>query len=339
MKTKTIPLGQSLGLAISHDLTQISPSQGFKGARFKKGHVVTEKDLEILRSMGRENLTVLELELGEVHEDDAAIRLAKAITGQNLEVRGPGEGKCSLIAGCDGLLDLNPESINLINQDRQWIIATLSNHIPIKKGENVASFRVLPLVVKEEQVRRAEELARPISILPYSPKKVALVTTGRELAEGRIKDGFQPMLEGKIAPFGGTLTSHTIVTDDRETIGRAIDQAIESGADIVVCTGGMSVDADDVTPSAIFDRTDQVIVKGLPLLPGCHFMMALKGSIIVLGVPAGAVFEPLTSLDIMLPRIFSGNLPSEEEIRGWGVGGLCRRCSVCNFPSCSFASR
>ncbi|NCC97268.1 MAG: molybdopterin-binding protein, partial [Synergistales bacterium] len=194
MKTKTVPVAQSLGMALSHDLTQISPSQGFKGARFKKGHVVREEDLETLRSMGRENLTVLELEDNEVHEDDAAIRLAEAITGKNLEVRGPGEGKCSLVASCDGLLDLDPNSVDMINQDRQWIMATVSNHVPVTKGEMVASFRVLPLAVTEAQVKRAEELARPISIVPYRDRKVALISTGRELAEGRIKDSFRPML-------------------------------------------------------------------------------------------------------------------------------------------------
>nr|WP_321502852.1 molybdopterin-binding protein [uncultured Dethiosulfovibrio sp.] len=339
MKTKTVPLDRSLGLALSHDLTLISPLEGFKGPKFKKGHVIEEKDLPVLRSMGRENLTVLELEENEVHEDDAAVRLAKAITGGNLEVRGPGEGKCSLIARCNGLLDLDPDSINLINQDRNWIVATLSNNIPVKKGENVASFRVLPLAVKEEQVKRAEELARPISILPYDPKKVALVTTGKELAEGRVKDAFRPMLEGKIAPYGGSLVHHSIVTDERERIGEAIEQAIGSGANLVVCTGGMSVDADDVTSSAIMDKTDQVVLRGIPLLPGCHFMLATKGPVTLLGVPAGAVFEPLTSLDILLPRIFAGKYPDDDQVRSWGVGGLCRHCPVCNFPCCSFASR
>ena len=339
MKTKTVPVAQSLGMALSHDLTQISPSQGFKGARFKKGHVVREEDLETLRSMGRENLTVLELEDNEVHEDDAAVRLAKAITGKNLEVRGPGEGKCSLVASCDGMLDLDPNSIDMINQDRQWIIATVSNHVPVTKGEIVTSFRVLPLAVTEAQVKRAEELARPISIVPYRDRKVALISTGRELAEGRIKDSFRPMLEGKISTYGGTIVHHRVVTDDRDKIGAAIDQALDEGADLIVCTGGMSVDADDVTSSAIRDRTDQVILKGIPILPGCHFMIATKGPATVLGVPAGAVFEPLTSLDIILPRIFADMIPREEEVRGWGVGGLCRHCPVCIFPRCSFASR
>lgn len=298
-----------------------------------------QDDLDILRSMGRQNLTVLDLDENEVHEDDAAIRLAKTITGKNLEIRGPGEGKCSLLATCDGVLDLDPGSIDMINQDRQWIIATVSNHVPVFKGEVVASFRVLPLAVTEEQVKRAEDMARPISIAPYRAKRVALVSTGRELADGSIKDSFRPMLEKKVSPYGGTLVHHSIATDDRETIETAIDRALEEGADLIVCTGGMSVDADDVTSSAIRNRMDQVILKGIPILPGCHFMIATKGKATVLGVPAGAVFEPLTSLDIVLPRIFADMVPREEEVRGWGVGGLCRHCSVCNFPRCSFASR
>ncbi len=339
MKTKTVPIDDAIGLPLSHDLTKISVEEGFKGARFKKGHILEISDLEILRSMGRHTLTVLELEENEVHEDDASMRLADIMKGENVKIQGPGEGKCSLIATSSGLLDLNPESIGEINGDPQWAIATLPLHVPVSPGEIVASFRVLPLVISEPQMRTAEKAAAPISVLPYTPKSVALINTGRELAEGRIKDSFAPKLEEKIKPYGGTLTAKTVVTDDKEAIVAAIDQMMDRGAEIVICTGGMSVDADDITSSAIRSASTEILFKGIPILPGCHLMLAKKGKVPIIGVPAGAVFEPLSSLDLILPRIFAGALPTSTETRKWGVGGLCRRCKICNFPNCGFAAR
>lgn len=339
MKTKTVPLDQALGLPLSHDLTKISVEEGFKGARFKKGHILQPSDLPVLRSMGRHSLTVLELEEGEVHEDDASMRLARLLKGQGLELQGPGEGKCSLAAATPGLLDLDPQSVDGINKDQQWVMATLPNHVPVNRGEVVASFRVIPLAVSEAQVKAAESSARPISILPYRPKTVGLVTTGRELAEGLVKDSFAPKLESKIKPYGGTLKEKTVAPDDVEAITQAMGRMADLGIQVIVCTGGMSVDADDVTPEAIRNFGATVIFKGIPVLPGCHLMLAKKGETVILGVPAGAVFEPFTSLDLILPGVFAGLLPTREETAKWGVGGLCRHCRVCNFPNCGFAAR
>lgn len=339
MKKKNLPLEEAIGHPLSHDLTQISPQRGFKGARFKKGHVVEESDLEILRSMGRAHLTVLELEPQEVHEDDASVRLSRMLTGDGVSTSGPSEGKCTLKAERDGLLHFDTDGINGINLDPSWIVSTLPVNVPVKRGEIVAGFRVLPLAVDEEQVKRAEEIASPISVIPFYPLKLGLVTTGKELAEGRIKDSFRPKLEVKIAEYGGTIIEQTVVPDEKEVIVQAINHMVDIGAEAIICTGGMSVDADDVTSSAIKTTTGETIFKGIPVLPGCHIMLARKGGLPVLGVPAGAVFETWTSLDLLLPRVFAGILPSFEETRRWGVGGLCRHCEICNFPNCGFASR
>ncbi len=322
MKTKTLTLEEALGLPLSHDLTQISPEKGFKGARFKKGHLLTAEDLQTLRSMGKEHLTVLELEEGDVHEDDAALRLGKVLQGPGTELQGPGEGKCSLLASHPGVFLMDSQGITGINQDPQWVVATLPPCTPVQSGDVVGAFRVLPLVVKEEQVERAVALGKPFSVVPYRSMKVGLVTTGRELAEGRIKDAFRPKLEEKIAPYGSILVAQAIVSDEKEFILNAIDSMMEKGADMVVCTGGMSVDADDVTSSAIRERTTEIFFKGLPVLPGCHLMAGRNDQAYILGVPAGAVFKPWTSLDLLLPRLFADVPPAFEETRAWGVGGL-----------------
>lgn len=339
MKTKTLPIEESVGLPLSHDLTLISPEKGFKGARFKKGHIVKTEDLPVLRSMGRANLTILELEQDEVHEDDAALRLSKVLAGANVTVKGPGEGKCSLFASCNGLLQIDKDSINAINLDQDWIIATLPDGVPVKEGENLAGFRVLPLAVRENQVKLAEEAGSPISVLPFRKMKIGLITTGRELAEGNVKDAFCPKLEKKLKTYGSSILKQVIVSDEEDLILAEIDKMLEEKVDMIICTGGMSVDADDVTTSSIRARASEILFKGIPILPGCHIMLARSGKIPVLGVPAGAVFEVWTSLDLILPRVLAGIYPTFEETRKWGVGGLCRKCDNCNFPNCGFAAR
>lgn len=339
MKFTVLALEEALGLPLAHDLTQIDVEKGYKGARFRRGHIVTEADLETLRSMGREHLTLMELGPDEVHEDDAALRLAPVVAGRGVEVRGPREGKCVLIATGDGLLEYDEQAVQSLNGQGQWIFATLPRHSPVRRGEQVAAFRILPLCVVDDEIRRAERTGRPIDVLPFRPLEVGLVTTGREIAQGRIKDAFGPKLERKVTALGGSLRGQRIVTDDRELIAEAIGAFIDEGVDLVVCTGGMSVDADDLTPEAIRSVADEVLFRGVPALPGSMLMLAAKGTAFVVGAPACVVHDERTTLDPLLQLLFAGVPPTEREIRLWGVGGLCRHCPVCVYPDCSFAAR
>ena len=371
MKFTVLALEEALGLPLAHDLTQIDVEKGYKGARFRRGHIVTEADLETLRSMGREHLTLMELGPDEVHEDDAALRLAPVVAGRGVEVRGPREGKCVLIATGEGrivktgpagpaphpprggggaprhppppprrgVLHYDARPLQSLNGQGQWIFATLPRHSPVRRGEQVAAFRILPLCVVDDEIRRAERTGRPIDVLPFRPLEVGLVTTGREIAQGRIKDAFGPKLERKVTALGGSLRGQRIVTDDRELIAEAIGAFIDEGVDLVVCTGGMSVDADDLTPEAIRSVADEVLFRGVPALPGSMLMLAAKGTAFVVGAPACVVHDERTTLDPLLQLLFAGVPPTEREIRLWGVGGLCRHCPVCVYPDCSFAAR
>lgn len=339
MKFTVLALEEALGLPLAHDLTQIDVEKGYKGARFRRGHIVTEADLETLRSMGREHLTLMELGPDEVHEDDAALRLAPVVTGRGVEVRGPREGKCVLVATGDGLLEYDEKTVESLNGQGQWIFATLPRHSPVRRGEQVAAFRILPLCVADDEVRRAERTGRPIDVLPFRPLEVGLVTTGREIAQGRIKDAFRPKLERKVSALGGSLRGQRIVGDDREAIAEAIGAFLDEGTDLVVCTGGMSVDADDLTPEAIRSVADEVLFRGVPALPGSMLMLAAKGTAFVVGAPACVVHDERTTLDPLLQLLFAGVRPTERDIRLWGVGGLCRHCPVCVYPDCSFAAR
>ena len=342
MKRTIITLEEAIGKQLAHDLTQIDAKAGTKGARFRKGHVVSEEDLPTLRNMGRDNLSILEMEEGDVHENDAAIRLSSVLCGDNLTVTPPSEGRCNLIASCDGFLDYDADVIHRINEDLDWVVSTLSPHRSVRKGQVVAGFRIRPIVMDEARVQRAVDSARAICVRSFKPLKVGLVTTGKEIAEGRVEDAFADKFRGKLETFKGELIGQRFCTDDASLIAEAIRAFLNEGAQLVVCTGGMSVDADDRTPGAIREVATRVAFQGVPVLPGA---MALLGWVeqegeaprALIGAPACVVHDERTVLDRLLPYVFARVDPGNS-IRRWGVGGLCEQCPTCHWPACSFAA-
>ena len=347
MKITQIPLEQAVGLPLAHDLTQIDAKNHKKSARFKKGQVITEADLETLRSMGRENLSVMELSPGDVHEDDAAMQLGEVLCGENLRLTPPAEGRCNLVAETSGMLCYLAETVNRVNQDPDWVLSALAPNRPVLKGQVVAGFRIRPLVLEDYRVERAVAVVRgskPFAILPFRPLKVGLVTTGKEIVDKRVEDAFRPKLLEKLERLGGgTLIGQRFCTDSLELISDAIGKFLDEDADVIICTGGMSVDADDKTPGAIRSRCRRIAFQGTPALPGAMLMLGYAKSpkdgrdVAVIGAPACVAFDDRTALDKLLPFVFAGIEPGDL-VRRWGVGGLCEHCPVCHYPACSFAA-
>ena len=347
MKITQIPLEQAVGLPLAHDLTQIDAKNRKKSARFKKGQIITEADLETLRSMGRENLSVMELSPGDVHEDDAAMQLGEALCGENLRVTPPAEGRCNLVAETSGMLCYLAETVNRVNQDPDWVLSALAPNRPVLKGQVVAGFRIRPLVLEDYRVERAVAVVRgskPFAVLPFRPLRVGLVTTGKEIVDKRVEDAFRPKLLEKLERLGGgTLMGQRFCTDSLELIREAIGAFLDEDADVIICTGGMSVDADDKTPGAIRSRCRRIAFQGTPALPGAMLMLGWAKSpkdgrdVAVIGAPACVAFDDRTALDKLLPFIFAGIEPGDL-VRRWGVGGLCEHCPVCHYPACSFAA-
>lgn len=347
MKITQIPLEQAVGLPLAHDLTQIDAKNRKKSARFKKGQIITEADLETLRSMGRENLSVMELSPGDVHEDDAAMQLGEALCGENLRVTPPAEGRCNLVAETSGMLCYLAETVNRVNQDPDWVFSALAPNRPVLKGQVVAGFRIRPLVLEDYRVERAVAVVRgskPFAVLPFRPLRVGLVTTGKEIVDKRVEDAFRPKLLEKLERLGGgTLMGQRFCTDSLELISEAIGAFLDEDADVIICTGGMSVDADDKTPGAIRSRCRRIAFQGTPALPGAMLMLGWAKSpkdgrdVAVIGAPACVAFDDRTALDKLLPFIFAGIEPGDL-VRRWGVGGLCEHCAVCHYPACSFAA-
>lgn len=341
MRITEITLEEAVGRPLAHDLTKIDVKKGIKGARFKKGQIITEDDFPILREMGKEHLTVLELDPDEVHEDDAALAMCAAVRGRNIAATEPSEGRITLSAARDGLLSFDPARVHSVNEDMDWVFATLMPHRQVRKGQAVAGFRIRPLVMERERVERAVSVAGQIDVLPFEPLVAGLVTTGKELAEGRVEDAFADKFRAKLATFGGSLLGQRFSTDDSSLIAEAVRAFIDEGAQIVVCTGGMSVDADDRTPGGIGMVTGEIAFRGVPILPGAMMMLGWAqkdgAKIPVIGAPACVVHDERTALDCVLPFLFAGVDPTPH-VRKWGVGGLCEHCSPCHWPSCGFSS-
>ena len=336
MDRRVIPIEEALGMPLAHDLTMIDPKRGTKGARFRRGHILQPEDLPVMRMMGRRNLSVIVLEPDEVHEDEAALDLAKALAGDGLKITGPEEGRCRLVSLGRGILHFDPEGVRRVNRDREWSFACCPCNSVIEAGSVAAAFRILPLCLKRDSLERAVKAASPFSVIPFAPMKVGLVSTGQEILEGLIEDRFREKLERKLLELGGSFSGQKICGDRAADIARAIDDLLGVGSDIVICTGGMSVDADDRTPEAIANVAEKVLFRGVPAIPGSNLMLAAKGGSWIIGAPACVAHEERTSLDRLLITLSAG-LGKQVDVSLWGEGGLCRKCRVCIFPECEFA--
>ncbi len=336
---KQIPTTQAVGQVLCHDLTQIIPGE-FKGARFRKGHVVTEADIPVLLSMGKEHLYVWELEPGMLHEDEAALRLARLCQGPGMRRSEAREGKIELRAEFDGLFRVDTARLNAVNRIDELMIATRRGNTAVKAGDKLCGTRVIPLVIREEKLAAAEAAAgeRPLlELLPYKLKSAAVVTTGAELANGLISDQFTPVLIRKLAAFGISVVHHSLPGDEPETVRSAIETARASGADLILCTGGMSVDPDDNTPGAIKATGARIVSYGAPVLPGAMLLLGYyDDGTPVLGLPGCVMYAKATVFDKLLPRIAAGVELSKQDFVQMGEGGLCLGCAECRYPICPF---
>ena len=349
LKNSTISIEEAVGLPLSHDLTIIDPERNYKGAKYKRGYILHKDDLPVLRRMGRLHLSVLELEPEEIHEDFAAMRLAKRFKSSSFLITLPSEGRCNLKAEKDGLFILDEHMVNRINSDNDWVLSTIANYSTVKKGETVAAWRIGPLAMNESRVAIAEKAIEEsmvkFKIAEFKPLKTAHITIGSEILSGEIRDAFHSKLLHKLEKYGAPIIFRTTVTDDKNDIIEAIKKGCERGAEAIFCTGGMSIDADDMTPGAIYEVSDEVLFRGVPVLPGSNLMLGRKkwsansGEVYIFGVPACAVHSDTTSLDTVMSRVYAGVPPTEKDTRTWGVGGLCRMCEKCAFPICSYGSR
>ena len=335
---KLIKTTEAVGHVLCHDLTQIIPGE-YKGARFRKGHVVTAEDIPVLLSMGKENLYIFELDEGMIHENEAADVLRAICEGENIAHGETKEGKVELTSTVDGVFVLDTARLNAVNSIDEIMIATRKGGTAVKKGDKLAGTRVIPLVIKAEKLEEAKAAAgiEPImSVKPYIIKKAAVVTTGSEVFRGRIEDRFTPVLIEKLKAYGIEVIKHTVTDDGLDNVKDAILNA-RDGADIVLCTGGMSVDPDDNTPGAIKASGAEIVTYGAPVLPGAMFLLGYyDDGVPVLGLPGCVMYAKATVFDLVMPRIAAGIRLTKADFTAYGEGGLCLGCEICSYPHCPF---
>lgn len=335
-KIKTI---NAVGQVLCHDITRIIKDV-VKDTPFRKGHIVREEDIPILLSLGKEHLYIWEKKEGMLHENEAAKILFDICKNDNMKGTEIKEGKIELIAECDGLFRVDVERLDSINNLDEIIIATRHTNYAVKKGDKLAGTRVIPLIIEKSKLKEAQKIAgdTPIlELLPYKNMKAGVVTTGSEVYHGRIKDTFTPVIINKLKEYGIEVCWHKVVDDDDEMIVDAIRKIKANGADMILCTGGMSVDPDDLTPGAIKKSGAEIITYGAPVLPGAMFLLGyFKDGTPIMGLPGCVMYAKATVFDLVLPRIAAGVKVNKNDIVKMGHGGLCFSCKVCNYPRCEF---
>lgn len=334
---KKINVENAIGMTLCHDITEMK--DGFKGAAFKRGHIIREEDIPHLLDIGKRTVFVWEENAGEIHEDDCARRMAAMAPVEGAHYTGPSEGKVLLFADQRGMFRVNTRLLNRINAIGDITIATLPDHYPVEPGARLASMRIVPLVTQESQIIEAERLCafqKLLELLPYQNKKVGVIITGSEVYHGRIKDKFEPVIRSKMKQYPSEIVGITICDDDLDMIVGAARAHLEKGADLLIFTGGMSVDPDDLTPTAIRQLGADIITHGVPAQPGNMTLVAYLGDIPILGIPGAAISLPTTIFDVLLPQVFAGQRITKEELLNLAEGGLCQMCKTCHWPNCTF---
>lgn len=335
-----IPVERAVGTRLAHDITEIRPGE-YKGPSFRKGHKVERQDLCHLMRLGKRHLYVLNLEENQVHEDDAVTELAAALSGPGVTFGAkPKEGKLQLSAAYSGLLKINTEALVEFNLIPDVMCASLHSNVPVAQGQVVAGTRAVPLIIDRAVLDQAVGLARresPVfSVNAYHRLRVRLIITGNEVYDGLIEDKFEQIVRHKLEALGASLEETVILPDNRQVIADHTRRFLASNTDLIITTGGMSVDPDDVTRLGIRDAGVDELYYGAAVLPGAMGMLAYKQKIPIVGIPACGLYHKTTVFDLLLPRLLAGENPDNRDLARLSVGGLCLDCAVCRYPVCSF---
>lgn len=336
---KKVKIDEAIGLTIGHDMTKVIPGK-FKGPAFRRGHVVTEEDLPELRLMGKEHIYVIEEEEGLVHEEEAALRIAKAVSGADMKLTSPKEGRVNIVCANHGLLKVNKALLKEINSIGDIVLATLHDNTVCQPETVIAATKINPLHIAEAKLEKLEEMCRKkgkvVETIPFEKKKVGIIITGNEVFNGLIEDKFGEILRKKIEALGSVVNHQTVVPDDEELIGQAVKDMAASGSEVIITAGGLSVDPDDVTLEGVEKSGARIVSYGAPVMPGAMLLYAELGDVPIVGAPGAVIFNQATVIDLILPRVLVGEKITREDIIEMGHGGLCLNCDGCTFPVCPF---
>ena len=336
---RLIKTQDAVGQVLCHDITQIIRGVS-KGPVFRKGHIIRPEDIPVLLSVGKDNIYVWENDETMLHENEAAEILRDMCISEGMSASEPKEGKIELTAERDGLFLVDRERLRAVNSLGRMMIATRPGGVAVRAGEKLCGTRIIPLVIEKEAMARAKAVAGSeplLSLKPIKPKKYGVVTTGNEVYHGRIQDTFTPVIVDKLAAFGCEMIGHEVSDDDNTRITGCINRLLDAGCELVLCTGGMSVDPDDKTPLAIKNTGAGIVSYGAPVLPGAMFLLSyMPDGRPVCGLPGCVMYAKRTIFDIVLPFLLADEPVTADMLASLGNGGLCLNCKVCHFPNCGF---
>ena len=336
---KKVKTENAVGLVVGHDMTKTIPGV-CDGPRFRRGDVIKSEDIPELLSMGKEHIYVIEKEEDQVHEEEAAIRIARAVAGSNLKMTDPRQGRVNMKATVDGLVKINRPLLYEIHNTEDIIIAARHNNVTCKAGEIVAGTKIIPLFTSEDNLKKMEDLCKEkgkvVDVLPFIPQKVGMIITGNEIFKGITEDKFAAVMRKKIEKLGSTVISEVVVLDDEDIIAQAVLDMKNKGCDVIVTCGGLSVDPDDVTAEGVEKSGARIISYGVPVMPGAMVLVAELGDTPILGAPGAVIFKKTTILDVLLPRVLAKDKITRQDIIELAHGGLCLDCEECVYPVCPF---
>lgn len=333
---KKVRVEDAVGLTLAHDVTEIVPGKT-KDAAFRRGRIIEKGDIDRLLDLGKGHIYVIDGKEKEVHEDEASRRMALSTANEHMDIRPAKEGKTNLISKVDGLVAVNRALLSAMNRVEHVLFTSVPDNFPVRAGDIIAATRIIPLYISEELLMKAESIGRKgiVRVIPYRRMKAGLVVTGTEVASGRIKDA-SGRVEEKLNGYGLEVVGKRLVKDDVGLIRDAVLELFGAGADLMITTGGLSVDPDDLTREGVEATGARVISYGSPMFPGAMFLVAkLKGRYI-LGAPACVYFDTHTALDVLLPRVMAGKNVSAADVRKLAYGGMCLHCPSCHYPNCFF---
>jgi len=300
----------------------------------RKGQVLDAAAAARLVGAAEGEVHCLEVEPGDVHEDPAAERLARAVGGAGVRVRDSAGGQWALVAERRGLLEVRVAALDAVNALDGISVYTLYDAQVVDAAEVVARAKVTPLVIPEAVVREAETRARTagglVTVHGFRPLGVAAVAPAG--LESRARARFETALREKVAWFGGRLIRLDFVAPEAPALARALEAAVAAGAELLVAAGGNALDPLDPVFGGLERLGARVSRRGVPAHPGSLLWLGTLGATPVVGMPSCGMFSQATTFDLVLPRILAGETIGNREIADLGHGGLLSRDVAYRFP-------
>lgn len=321
---KKVYIDEAIGSPLAHDICKVTSTS--KEVKFNRGHVIQESDKEEFLNLGKEHFYILETgDENLVHEEDAARILALKCNNGDFYESEVSLGKISLLAKKDGYFKVNKEDLINLNMLGDISAACIDNYTYVKSGDVVCSMRIIPLYTTQEKIDSINNLSFTNEIFKVEEikiHKVGLITTGNEIFKGKIQDKMKPKIDSILSEFSLSISSQTIVQDNKTQITSTLKEHLEQDYDLILLSGGMSVDPDDLTPGAIKESGVDIITYGSPIIPGSMILLGYYKDKTILGVPGGVIFDNKTAFDLLLPKVLLKEKYTKEEIMSMCVGGL-----------------